>query len=62
MRLTADQYCTYILFYIFEEPAMFKSLSNSSEYASIRQISCLAIDNAIMRALGEKPYEQAVQM
>ena len=36
MKLTADQYY-YVYFCMFEEPAMFKPLSYSLEFVSIRQ-------------------------
>ena len=36
MKLTADQYY-YVYFCMLEEPAMFKPLSYSSEFVSIRQ-------------------------
>ena len=45
MKLTADQYY-YVYFCILEEPAMFKPLSYSSEFVSIRQLLMLTTDNA----------------
>ena len=45
MKFTADQcYCVY--FCVFEEPAMFKPLSYSSEFVSIRQPFVLSTNNA----------------
>ena len=58
MKLTADQYY-YVYFCMLEEPAMFKPLSYSSEFFSIRQPYLFCTDNA---SLQEKTYEQAVQM
>ena len=58
MKLTADLYC-YVYFCMFEEPAMFKPLSYSSEFVSIRQLLMLSTDNASFKA---KTYEQAVQI
>ena len=37
IKLTADQYC-YVHFRIFEEPAIFKPLSYSSEFVSVNQL------------------------
>ena len=49
MKLTADQYyCVY--FCVFEEPAMFKPLSYSSEFVSIRHPFVLSTDNASFKA------------
>ena len=58
MKLTADQYY-YVYFCMLEEPAMFKPLSYSSEFVSIRQSFVLSTDNASFKA---KTYEQAVQI
>ena len=44
---------------MLEEPAMFKPLSYSSEFVSIRQLLMLSTDNASFKA---KTYEQAVQI
>ena len=49
MKLTADQYY-YVYFCMFEEPAMFKPLSYSSEFVSIRQPLVLLTDNASFKA------------
>ena len=49
MKLTADQY-HYVYFCMLKEPAMFKSLSNSSEFVSIRQPFVLSTDNASFKA------------
>ena len=49
MKLTADQYY-YRYFCMFEEPAMFKPLSYSSEFVSIRQPFVLSTDNASFKA------------
>ena len=49
MKSTADQYyCVY--FCVFEEPAMFKPLSYSSVFVSIRQPFVLSTDNASFKA------------
>ena len=58
MKLPADQFY-YIYFCMLEEPAMFKPLSYSSEFVSIRQLLMLSTDNASFKA---KTYEQAVQI
>ena len=44
MKLTADQY--YVYFCMFEQPAMFKLLSYSSEFVSIGQSLLFSTDNA----------------
>ena len=49
MKLTADQYY-YVYFCLLEEPAMFKPLSYSSEFVSIRQSFVLSTDNASFEA------------
>ena len=49
MKLTADPYY-YVYFCAFEEPAMFKPLSYSSEFVSIRQPCVLSTDNASFKA------------
>ena len=49
MKLAADQYY-YVYFCMFEEPAMFKTLSYSSEFVSIRQLFVLSTDNASFKA------------
>ena len=49
MKLTADQYY-YAYFCLFEEPAMFKPLSYSSEFVSIRLPLVLSTDNASFKA------------
>ena len=49
MKLTADPYY-YVYFCVFEEPAMFKPLSYSSEFVSIRQPFVLSTDNASFQA------------
>ena len=49
MKLTADQYY-YVYFCMLEEPAMFKPLSYSSEFVSIRQSLVLSTDNASFKA------------
>ena len=49
MKLTADQYY-YVYFCTLEEPAMFKPLSYSSEFVSIRQPLVLLTDNANFQA------------
>ena len=49
MKLTADQYY-YVYFCMLEEPAMFKPLSYSSEFVSIRQPFVLSTDNANFQA------------
>ena len=49
MKLTADQYY-YVYFCMFEEPAMFKPLSYSSEFVSICQPLVLSTDNASFKA------------
>ena len=49
MKLTADPYY-YVYFCVFEEPAMFKPLSYSSEFVSIRQPFALSTDNASFKA------------
>ena len=49
MKLTADQFC-YVYFCMLEEPAMFKPLSYSSEFVSIRQSLVLLTDNASFKA------------
>ena len=49
MKLTADQYY-YVYFCMLKEPAMFKSLSYSSEFISIRQPFVLSTDNASFKA------------
>ena len=58
MKLTADQFY-YVYFCMLEEPAMFKPLSYSSEFVSIRQPLVLSTDNASFKA---KTYEQAVEI
>ena len=59
MKLTADQYyCVY--FCVFEEQAMFKPLSYSSEFVSIRHPFVLSTDK--LQASRQKIYEQAVQI
>ena len=45
MKLTADQFY-YVYFCVFEEPAMFKPLSYSLEFVSIRQPFVLSTNNA----------------
>ena len=49
MKLPADQHY-YVYFCMFEEPAMFKPLSYSSEFVSIRQSLVLSTDNASFKA------------
>ena len=49
MKLPADQYY-YVYFCMLEEPAMFKPLSYSSEFVSIRQSFVLSTDNANFEA------------
>ena len=49
MKLTADPYY-YVYFCVFEEPAMFKPLSYSSVFVSIRQPFVLSTDNASFKA------------
>ena len=49
MKLTADLYY-YVYFCMLEEPAMFKPLSYSSEFVSIRQSLVLSTDNASFKA------------
>ena len=49
MKFTADQ-CYYVYFCMLEEPAMFKPLSYSSEFVSIRQSFLLSTDNASFAA------------
>ena len=49
MKLTADQYY-YVHFCMLEEPAMFKPLSYSSEFVSIRQPELFSADNASFQA------------
>ena len=49
MKLPADQYY-YAYFCMFEEPAIFKPLSYSSEFVSIRQPLRLSTDNASFQA------------
>ena len=49
MKLPADQYY-YVCFCMLEEPAMFKPLSYSSEFVSIRQPLVLSTDNASFKA------------
>ena len=49
MKLTANQYY-YVYFCTLEEPAMFKSLSYSSEFVSIRQPFVFSTDNASFKA------------
>ena len=49
MKLPADQYY-YVCFCMLEEPAMFKPLSYSSEFVSIRQRLVLSTDNASFKA------------
>ena len=49
MKLTANKY--YVVFFcMFEEPAMFKPLSYSSKFVSIRQPLVLSTDNASFNA------------
>ena len=45
MMVTADHY-HYVYFHMLEEPAMFKPLSYSSEFISIRQPLVFSTDNA----------------
>ena len=49
MKLTADQYY-YVYFCMFEDPAMFKPLSYSSEFVCIRQPFVPSTDNASFKA------------
>ena len=49
MKLAADQYC-YVYFCMLEEPAIFKPLSYSLEFVSIRQPFLLSTDNASFKA------------
>ena len=49
MKLNADQYY-YVYFCMFKEPAMFKPLSYSSEFVSIRQPLLFSTDNASFKA------------
>ena len=49
MKLTADPYY-YVYFCVFEEPAMLKPLSYSSEFVSIRQPFVFSTDNASFKA------------
>ena len=49
MDFTADQFY-YVYFCMLEEPAMFKLLSYSSEFVSIRQPLVLSTDNASSNA------------
>ena len=49
MKLTADQY-NYVYFCMFKEPAMFKPLSYSSEFVSIRRPLLFSTDNASFKA------------
>ena len=49
MKLTADQ-LYYGYFCMLEEPAMFKPLSYSSSFVSIRQLLMLSTDNASFKA------------
>ena len=58
MKLTADQFY-YVYFCMLQEPAMFKPLSYSSEFVSIRQLLILSTDNASFKA---NTYEQVFQI
>ena len=58
MNLSADQYY-YVYFCMFEEPAMSKPLSYSSECVSIHSRLCFQL---ITQASRQKTYEQAVQI
>ena len=49
MKFTADPYY-YVYFCVFEEPAMFKPLSYSSEFVSIRELLMLSTNNASFKA------------